>query len=106
LIDHLMVHVGHLRLLHETGASPIMVVAAIVLILVAFVFAMAYALQSLPHVLWLVAAGLAAAAGMEAVLYRATGRRIQTRTPERAGSVESATRCQTRLGSPPLSDGL
>jgi len=78
-----MVHLGHLRLLHETGASLILVLAAIVLILVAIVFALAYALQSLPHVLWLVAAGLAAAAVIEAVLYRVTGRRIQTRTPER-----------------------
>jgi amino acid transporter len=83
LVVHLMVHFGHLRLLHETGASLILVLAAIVLILVAIVFALAYALQSLPHVLWLVAAGLAAAAVIEAVLYRVTGRRIQTRTPER-----------------------
>jgi hypothetical protein len=82
LIVHLMVHLGHLRLLRETGASATLVLTAIVLILVAIVFASVYALQTLPHVLWLVAGSLAAAAILEMFLHRLTGRRIQTRTPE------------------------
>lgn len=86
LIVHLMVHVGHLRLLRETGASAILVVTAIVLTFAAIVFASAYALQTLPHVLWLVAGGLASATVMETVIHRLTGRRVQTRTPERAGA--------------------
>ncbi|MCG6896781.1 MAG: APC family permease [Thiocapsa sp.] len=84
LIVHLMVHLGHLRLLEETGASPTLVLTAIVLILVAIVFASLYALQTLPHVLWLVAGSLVAAAIMEILLHRLTGRRIRTRTPEHA----------------------
>jgi amino acid transporter len=86
LIVHLMVHLGHLRLLKETGASATLVLTAIVLILVAIVFASLYALQTLPHVLWLVAGSLVAAAIMEILLHRLTGRRIQTRTPTHAGA--------------------
>jgi len=86
LIVHLMVHLGHLRLLRETGASATLVLTAIVLILVAIVFASVYALQTLPHVLWLVAGSLAAAASLEMLLHRLTGRRIQTRTPEPASA--------------------
>ncbi len=56
----------------------------IVLILIAIVFASIYALQTLPHILWLVAASLVIATIMEILLHRLTGRRIQTRTPERA----------------------
>jgi len=86
LIVHLMVHLGHLRLLRETGASATLVLTAIVLILVAIVFASVYALQTLPHVLWLVAGSLVAAAILEMLLHRLTGRRIQTRTPEPASA--------------------
>ena len=86
LIVHLTVHLGHLRLLEETGASTTLVLTAIVLILVAIVFASLYALQTLPHVLWLVAGSLVAAAIMAILLHRLTGRRIQTRTPAQAGA--------------------
>jgi amino acid transporter len=82
LIVHLLVHLGHLRLLRETGASPTLVITAFVLILSAIVFASLYALQALPHILWLVAGSLVLALGMEVLLHRLTGRRIQTRTPE------------------------
>jgi amino acid transporter len=82
LIVHLLVHLGHLRLLGETGASPMLVSAAIVLILIAIVFASLYALQALPHILWLVAGSLVLAMGMEVLLHRLTGRRVQRRTPE------------------------
>jgi hypothetical protein len=37
-------------------------------------------------VLWLVAGSLVAAMGMELLLHRLTGRRVQTRTPEQAGA--------------------
>jgi hypothetical protein len=65
-----------------TGASPTLVITAFVLILSAIVFASLYALQALPHILWLVAGSLVLALGMEVLLHRLTGRRIQTRTPE------------------------
>jgi len=82
LIVHLLVHLGHLRLQSETGASPVLVLAAIVLILVAIVFASIYALEAMPHILWLVAASIVAAMVTEVLLHRLTGRRVQTRTPE------------------------
>lgn len=83
LMVHLMVHIGHLRLLNETGASLLLVVTTILLILVALVFASSYAFQTSPHILWLVAGSLVAATVIEILLHRLTGRRIKTRTPER-----------------------
>jgi amino acid transporter len=83
LMVHLMVHIGHLRLLNETGASLSLVITTILLILVALVFASSYAFQTSPHILWLVAGSLVAATVMEILLHRLTGRRIKTRTPER-----------------------
>jgi amino acid transporter len=85
LIVHLLVHLGHLRLLDETDASPVLVWTAIVLIVVAIVFATIYAIQALPQILWLVAGALVAAIGMEIVLHRLTGRRVRARTPEDIG---------------------
>lgn len=85
LIVHLLVHLGHLRLLRETGASTVLVSTAIVLIVVAIGFASLYALQALPHILWLVAGSLVAATVLEILLHRLTGRRVQPRTPERGG---------------------
>jgi amino acid transporter len=81
LLVHLLVHLGHLRLLRETGASPVLVLTAILLILVAIVFASLYAFQAMPHILWLVAASMVAAMVTEVLLHRLTGRRVQTRTP-------------------------
>jgi hypothetical protein len=83
LIVHLMVHVGHLRLRRDTGASLAMIVLAIVLTMGAIGFASMYALQSSPHILWLVAASLVTAFLVESLLHRFTGRRVQTRTPDR-----------------------
>jgi amino acid transporter len=82
LIVHLMVHIGHLRLLHETGASLALVLAAIGLILVAIGFAFFYAAQVSPHILWLVVGSLGVAVAMESGLHSVTGRRIQRRMPE------------------------
>jgi len=84
LFVHLMVHVGHLRLYRKTGASLSLIVLAIALTLSAIGFASAYAFKSSPHILWLVAASLVTALVAEDLLYRVTGRRIQTRTPETA----------------------
>jgi amino acid transporter len=85
LIIHLMVHFGHLRLLPETGASLTLVLTAILLVLLTIVFASLYLVQSSPHILAVVAGSLVAATVMEVLLQRLTGRRIQTRTPTRAG---------------------
>jgi len=82
LIVHLVVHVGHLRLRRETGAPLAMIVLAIGLTLGAIGFASAYALQSSPHILWLVAGSLVTAFLAEGLLHRLTGRRVQTRTPD------------------------
>jgi hypothetical protein len=46
-------------------------------------FASAYALERSPHILWLVAGSLVTAFLVEEILHRLTGRRVQTRTPDR-----------------------
>ncbi|MGV6817754.1 MAG: APC family permease [Thiotrichales bacterium] len=83
LIVHLMVHLGHLRLRHETGAPLWSIIVAIILTFGAVAFASIYALQSSPHILWLVAGSLITAVLAESILHRVKNRRILPRTPER-----------------------
>jgi amino acid transporter len=82
LIVHLVVHVGHLRLRRETGASPTLIVLAILVTLAAIGFALTYALRTSPHILWLVTGSLVLAFSAEGLLYHIKGRRILTRSPE------------------------
>ncbi|RMH14797.1 MAG: APC family permease [Gammaproteobacteria bacterium] len=85
LIVHLMVHVGHLKLRHETGTPFVMIILAIVLTLGAICFSSIYAMQNSPHILWLVCGSLLTAFLAESLLRHLTGRRVQTRTPEPSG---------------------
>ena len=81
LIVHLAVHIGHLRLRTETGASLPMIWLAILATMVTIGFAVYYLSQNSPLIVWLVAAALATALSAEGLLHRIKGRRIQTRTP-------------------------
>ncbi len=81
LIVHLGVHIGHLRLRTETGASLPMIWLAILATMVTIGFAVYYLSQNSPLIVWLVAAALATALSAEGLLHRIKGRRIQTRTP-------------------------
>ena len=83
LIVHLMVHLGHLRLRHETGASLSLIVLAVLVTLVAIGFALTYVLKASPHIVWLVAGSLFTALAAEGLLHRIKDRRIQLRTPKK-----------------------
>jgi len=81
LMVHLIVHLGHLRVRDETGASFFILLMAIVAVLAAIGFAVTYSIKTSPHIIWFVAAALACAFATEFLLHRFTARRIQTRAP-------------------------
>ncbi len=81
LIVHLIAHLGHLRVRDETGASLIMIWLAILAVLTAIGFAVAYSIKTSPNIIWFVAAALVCAFVTEFLLHQFTARRIQTRVP-------------------------
>ena len=80
LIVHCTVHVGHLRLLRETGASMALVVLAVVSNLTAIVLASWYLGRHSPTLLFYVVGFFAIAAAVELVLRQVTGRKVRART--------------------------
>ncbi len=82
LIVHLMVHIGHVRLRRETGASLGMILLAIAATLLTIGFAVFYLAEDSPHIIWLVGVALTAALVAEALLQKLRGRVILPRTPE------------------------
>ena len=81
LIVHLITHLGHLRVRDETGASLIIIWLAILAVLAAISFAVAYSIKTSPHIVWFVAAALVCAFVTEYTLHQFTARRIQKRIP-------------------------
>lgn len=79
LIVHLCVHVGHLRLLRETGASRVLIVSAILTTGAAIVLGCYHAASASPSILLWIASFLAAAFMIEIGLNRFTGRQVETR---------------------------
>jgi len=79
LMVHLVVHIGHLKLRHETGASLILILLAILTIVLTIGFALVYAIKNSPNIVWLVAASLFVAFISEFLLFKVTRRRIQPR---------------------------
>jgi amino acid transporter len=80
LVVHAVVHVGHLRLVDQTGANRLAVVAAAVLSVAAVVLS----LREADAVIWLLFTGLLAVAFVTEVLIGAVRPRVlRTRTPPR-----------------------
>ncbi len=79
LIVHFFVHLGHMKLRSETRAAVPLVILAALATLFALGFALYYALQASPHILWMVSAAILIAFLSEFILYRLTARRIGTR---------------------------
>jgi len=79
LIVHLTVHVGHLRLVRDTGASRSMVALAAATNLAAIALSVAYLARSAPDVLVFIGGFFVASAAIEIALRRTTGRMIRTR---------------------------
>ncbi len=81
LFVHAVTHIGHLRLLRETGASPVTIVLAIVVTLGAA--GLAYASRSSNKVALVLAGFFIVSFTAEWLLQKISGRTIRPRTPEK-----------------------
>ncbi len=81
LFVHAVTHIGHLRLLRETGASPVTIVLAIVVTLGAA--GLAYASRSSNKVALVLAGFFIVSFTAEWLLQKISGRTIQPRPPEK-----------------------
>jgi amino acid transporter len=79
LIVHLIVHVGHLRLLRETGASALMVILAVVANFAAIILAIIYLSRHSPYLLVFIGGFFVVSVAIEAALRLATGRTVGSR---------------------------
>lgn len=80
LLVHAVVHLGHLRKCHETGASRLMVALALTASLTAMGLAGYYEMQRSPHVIYLFCIFILIAVATELILRRKTGRTVKART--------------------------
>ena len=83
LIIHMIVHIGHLRLLDKTGASRAMVAAAIAANLGAILLSAIYLGNNRPSILFWIAGFFLTAFAFEIALRVVTGRVVVKRTPPR-----------------------
>jgi len=79
LVIHMLVHIGHLRIIHKTGASRALVVSAIVVNLVAIVFAVIYLSGKNPAILSWIVGFFVGAFVLEITLRMLTGRIVLKR---------------------------
>ncbi len=79
LFIHAVTHIGHLRLLKQTGASKILVIIAAVLSLVAMVLALIYISQHSDHIVVVLIGFVVAAATIEVALQKIAKREVKPR---------------------------
>ena len=79
LFIHAVTHIGHLRLLKQTGASKILVIIAAVLSLVAMVLALIYISQHSDHIVVVLIGFVVAAATIEIALQKIAKREVKPR---------------------------
>ena len=79
LIVHFVVHVGHLRLLPETGASWLMVIVATLTNLAAIVLSVVYLSRNSPDILVFIGGFFVISVVIEVALRHLTGRTIRAR---------------------------
>jgi amino acid transporter len=79
LIVHLIVHLGHLRLLRETGASALMVILAVLANLAAILLSAVYLSRNHPALLAYIGGFFVLALAIEIMLRALTGRTVSTR---------------------------
>jgi amino acid transporter len=85
LLIYAAVNAGHLRLTKETGANPSLVWLSIFACLAMFAVLSVYIYHTAPPALYTMVALLLASFAVEWAYRRATGRKLQTRTPGRGG---------------------
>ena len=82
LVIHLIVHIGHFRILKKTKASMVMVATAIVVNLGAIVLSAIYLSGKRPDTLYWIVGFFAAAFVGEKIFRTVTGRIVKKRTPD------------------------
>lgn len=80
LLVHAIVHLGHLRKCHETGASQLIVSMALMTSLAAIGLSGYYAIQHSPYVIYLLCMFILIAFTTEVILRWKTGRAVKSRT--------------------------
>jgi amino acid transporter len=80
LIIHMTVHIGHLKLLRETGARPSLVVMAIIANGAAIALGIYHLQRTSPGLLLWIAVFFAIAFGIELLLHRLTARTVEPRS--------------------------
>jgi len=80
LLVHAIVHFGHLRKCHDTGASRLLVFLALIVTIVATLLAGYYAMRHAPDMIYIILMFIVIAFATEAILRRKTGRIIKTRS--------------------------
>ena len=85
LLIHMTVHIGHLRLLRQTRASPVLVVLAILANGTAVVLGAVYLSTASPMLLVWIAGFFVLALTIELILNRVTGRSVLARTNGHSG---------------------
>lgn len=86
LFIHMVTHMGHLRLLGQTGAARPLIVLAVLSNGAAVALGAWHLGKADPVLLIWIAGFLAVAFIVEVVLHQVTGRQVNTRTPDRQGS--------------------
>lgn len=82
LFVHAITHVGHLRVIRQTGASKTMVVIAIAVTLLAMVLSLYYQIGQSPGIVWMLAIFLVTAFVLEFLLQKILQRKVMPRTPQ------------------------
>jgi len=87
LFVHAVTHIGHLKLIRETGANRLLVVLAAVLSLLAMSLALIYVSRQSAQVLWVLLGFVMLAGTTEVLLQKIVRREILPRTPPKDSSL-------------------
>lgn len=79
LIVHFITHVGHMRLIHKTGASRILVISAALVNLAAIILALFYESTRSPHIVIMIVSFLLLSFLIETVLRMTMNKKIELR---------------------------
>jgi len=82
LFVHAITHIGHLRVIRETGASKTLVLIAIAVTLLAMVLSLYYQVGRSPGIVWMLAIFLVTAFVLEFLLQKILQRKVMPRTPQ------------------------
>jgi amino acid transporter len=79
LFVHTITHIGHLKIVSETGAARLLVLLAAIFSLLAMTLALIYVSKELPHVIMILAGFIIVAATIEIVLQTVVHKRVKSR---------------------------